>query len=510
MFGTIRYSTSGDGSSFGRSGDGAILQLQPAHATAGFFPTHAACDICRAKKLRCSGEKPVCNRCNATKAECWYTQAAEKRKRGHSSRINDLPNETPSETRSNDVFPNANDSGSNSRGLRQPVYPSPESLSFNDKRSHSNHDGMEISVETNLTGYEHNSLGSGHQDTVLSPFDTSTMELFQSPQRHRDDDAQSHEVRDSLASPNLDMCAWDSLLSFSPSSTATQVQDTGRDGQIGVRSYSENSVSESESQTFLASHENKAPENYQLDASHHNLSHIPSPMLSSYPSPVRTPAMPHPGRSQVTAIVSRTPSNALKHVPIAQFAALSSMAEDTQCSCLQYVAALLDDLAMYDPSKIDHSFDVALGYLKGVLAQCSPALECMRCIRQSEYCILLAIWIEKLVSVSEKIARKHILAPPSENIDNQSSPSVCRTPSTPSSAQFGSYSLSFIEHRFLVRGLMKLHLESCRALVIKLIHIARLSKRDGQEALLIETERHIDRIQASIEDITHTFDDGPT
>jgi hypothetical protein len=51
MFGTIRYGSAGDAASHGRSGDGAILQLQPAQATSGFFPSHAACDICRTKKV---------------------------------------------------------------------------------------------------------------------------------------------------------------------------------------------------------------------------------------------------------------------------------------------------------------------------------------------------------------------------------------------------------------------------------------------------------------------------
>jgi hypothetical protein len=412
-----------------------------------------------------------------------------------------------------DSVANTND---NNAGSRQPMYPSPRSPAFNErvmqttieKHSRASHDGMDISVETNLTGYEHNNLRSGHQESVFTPFDTSTMELFKSPQQHPEDDTNSHDVRDSFASPNLDMSTWDSLLSFSTSLTTTQHQSNCIDRQILAHSYSGSSGSDSTSLTVLTPHDNESTESYHLDAAHSHLRHLPSPMLCSYPSPVRTPATPRPERSQVTAIRSRAPLHTLNHALSVQSSAFSNIAEEKQCFCLPDVASLLDDLAVADTTKNHQSFDVALGYLKDVLAQSKHALECMRCIRRSEYCMLLAILIEKLVLASEKVTREHILAP-SRNTDDRSSIGASNYHTAAASVKFGSYSLSSIEHRFLVRGLMKLYLESCRTFVAKLVHIARISKREGQEALLVETEQHIDRIQMSIEDMTHIPDDGP-
>ncbi|OTA81645.1 hypothetical protein M434DRAFT_401313, partial [Hypoxylon sp. CO27-5] len=35
--------------------------------------TRSSCDPCRAKKVRCSGEHPVCSRCLSTNRECAYS-----------------------------------------------------------------------------------------------------------------------------------------------------------------------------------------------------------------------------------------------------------------------------------------------------------------------------------------------------------------------------------------------------------------------------------------------------
>ncbi|KAL9583285.1 MAG: hypothetical protein Q9203_005144 [Teloschistes exilis] len=68
MFGTLRYNSTNDSTEFMDRGYGFLLDDQ--HAQPG---QHAACDQCRSKKLRCSGQKRGCDRCKAASTTCIYS-----------------------------------------------------------------------------------------------------------------------------------------------------------------------------------------------------------------------------------------------------------------------------------------------------------------------------------------------------------------------------------------------------------------------------------------------------
>ena len=69
MFGTLRYDLSTNASSPNNRRNNAVVQLQPAPATEGFFPPHAACDTCRAKKVSFLRHLPSVLSTNSFKAK---------------------------------------------------------------------------------------------------------------------------------------------------------------------------------------------------------------------------------------------------------------------------------------------------------------------------------------------------------------------------------------------------------------------------------------------------------
>ncbi|KAF2631950.1 hypothetical protein BU25DRAFT_331276 [Macroventuria anomochaeta] len=61
---------------------------------------HAACDECRTRKLKCSGEKPICGRCQREKIECIYSpqKAMGRPKKRRREGEADAPSEQPAST----------------------------------------------------------------------------------------------------------------------------------------------------------------------------------------------------------------------------------------------------------------------------------------------------------------------------------------------------------------------------------------------------------------------------
>ena len=63
------------------------VHFQPAQATAGSFPPHAACDDCRAKKVILAR---TCNRCQSIGSHCQNTETTDSRKEKASAQRTEL------------------------------------------------------------------------------------------------------------------------------------------------------------------------------------------------------------------------------------------------------------------------------------------------------------------------------------------------------------------------------------------------------------------------------------
>lgn len=100
MFGTLRYEPQRSGTEFVQGANAAHF-----HDVGGFVSQHSACDTCRSKKvkslarcalhaipggyfwlwtdlflqLRCSGQKPGCDRCKSTSSPCIYSEVVDGR-----------------------------------------------------------------------------------------------------------------------------------------------------------------------------------------------------------------------------------------------------------------------------------------------------------------------------------------------------------------------------------------------------------------------------------------------
>ncbi|KAL4799271.1 hypothetical protein BDV19DRAFT_385519 [Aspergillus venezuelensis] len=83
MFGTLRLDTERKNAEFIAQADGKAFSQMGCS-----LPPHSACDKCRAKKLKCSGQKTGCSRCKASRIKCTYSlisDAVAKRRR-HAAR----------------------------------------------------------------------------------------------------------------------------------------------------------------------------------------------------------------------------------------------------------------------------------------------------------------------------------------------------------------------------------------------------------------------------------------
>ncbi|KAI0179443.1 hypothetical protein GGR52DRAFT_570326 [Hypoxylon sp. FL1284] len=58
--------------------DGMSVENVPTSAEDGTRPRHSACNSCRVKKLKCSGDRNICSACAASKTKCTYSPSASQ------------------------------------------------------------------------------------------------------------------------------------------------------------------------------------------------------------------------------------------------------------------------------------------------------------------------------------------------------------------------------------------------------------------------------------------------
>ncbi|KAF2823671.1 hypothetical protein CC86DRAFT_58477 [Ophiobolus disseminans] len=483
MFGTLRYDVSTNAALSNNRRVHNTIQLQPAQATAGLFPPHAACDTCRAKKLKCSGHKPACHRCEATNLRCQYIQAVDKRKRKTSSRPTGAAaahSRRRSMVSGGKAVSNEDHESNDSQvqGSKSPAVTIDDPV-------------MDIWDPTSCSGVF---AGHMHQNTPVaknfpSAADDLTSNMCHTDQGSTHRGAASVNLWDALGSPDLDLGNWDDAAWLSPGSTGNQGHGHGIEQQrmSVTQTRSAGSVSSPAFSTIFPNHEAVMGVSTGK-AGRESISIDPSiPPSNPYLSPASTVRLD--SRNNIA-----DSSKAHHQPPKTDLNASKNDVTNSQCSCLQSLAILLDDIStrIFEGSAAI-PFDISLGFLKSTLSKCSAALKCTRCLCRSEFCMFLSLVVERLVALSEDVALEHALSTPDHPPGKDST-----TPDQPtaSSRRFGTYDLSSMEHGFIARGLLTLHFQSCRVLVGKLTNVARLANRGAHVHVLGAAEQQIEHLMA--------------
>ena len=77
--------------------------------------------------------------------------------------------------------------------------------------------------------------------------------------------------------------------------------------------------------------------------------------------------------------------------------------DGNHCRCLNLIARLLEDLGAKSTSSDRVAIDVLLGYLRGVLVNCTTILDCKWCTPLSEHNMLLAMAVVYMSTICERI-----------------------------------------------------------------------------------------------------------
>jgi hypothetical protein len=343
-------------------------------------------------------------------------------------------------------------------------------------------------------------LGSTSNSLTSSVFDPGNDAMdYENPSRR---------MWDSFGSPELEFTAWDSAVSTSPNST--HVQQFGQDNNIEQLGYNDQqhttadgthttgSVSISDPavalhQTIFSGEQSRANNIHGVDSAV-----TPLPISDGYESPTSTTVL----LSGDTVVHSTR-----KERPLALLACPAPIANETQCACWQDIATLWNEIStrIFKGSSTA-TFDTELSFLKSALSECNTGFKCTQCMCHSGFCMLLATVTERLVTLSEDVTVQHVLRSVSDSDRGTSSDGkIQEDTSTLALRRFGSYDLSAMEHGIIACSLMTLHVQSCRVLVKKLIHVARLSNREAHVHLLVLTDQQVDHLLGLLGNRTSTY-----
>ncbi|KAL9123065.1 MAG: hypothetical protein Q9187_000392 [Circinaria calcarea] len=468
MFGTLRYDPQRNGSEFTERPNGSLLGDAGAHV-----PQHSACDKCRFKKLRCSGQKSGCDRCRATATSCVYSETVDgkgtrRRKRpdtrlqekGLSSQSGAAP---PTQLGSTNVF--APQSTEAAVGQQIGTPPRQENNPFQ-------HEQGRDPAEDDMLGGLGSPVPSFEEDCIISDqmlrdimpdygshgvgnYNTTTPDYT----FHTDSNANDSFP---FGSPILD--------SNSASSDHTQGRPTLSTKAILTPMTRPHSVLPSPSSTaYPMAHADKL--------------HLQQPTHRDNVG-ICTPPLTYGNRAaQIT-------QNAESMIP-------SSYHAHSSCQCLQTLVLLLEETE-YRSNAIDSAIlDSALAYHKEALHRCNTMLRCLICTARSENMMLLAVVCEKLVAMCDRIASRflqhtwqpHVCFGSKHGIEERSSRKgdECRR-----KVFFGNYEIDQREEwEHLIRVLIFLQLKRLGSLMAKIKMVTSLELRGAQHTVLLTAERKI-------------------
>ncbi|KAF1988031.1 hypothetical protein K402DRAFT_39285 [Aulographum hederae CBS 113979] len=423
---------------------------------------HSACLECRAKKVRCSGEKTGCERCRNSGNSCEYVsrdgRASRRKKRKNKERMEPAPRSSTN-TASSSSISSPSSRGSSSRASSSVLSSLPEDASSS------------IGTSPSLAG----------ADSFVPP------------------------------TPILpDFSYYDDLSLGHSTGSSTPLDGISQTG--GIPSfYNQDSFSSSWSSPVQENYDlmnnNPFPFDYSSSMMTPSLATDNNSLLSSYPSSVLTSTETSPADipyqyPQYNANMLPTPPASIGNNSISsasyrqtQSPTLDPTAAGQMCSCFQNALNILEELEANNRRMQVFSLDCVCRFQQEVLGHCNLMLECERCKAASGNFMLLAFIGEKLAASFEKAATK---------CDEQQAMNETNLAAQMMGLDMGlgnqmegqtKMSVGQYEVRDpqewgrLMRMLLLTQLQKLGGVIGKLKGIASSEKRDTQLLMLTETDR---------------------
>lgn len=443
MFGTLRYNS--------RRGDTEFVDC-----TNEFLPhdadrqatSHLACDTCRMRKLKCSGQKTGCDRCRVTSTSCMYTAAGE----GTSGR-----RQQRGEDRSSVHSQRSTSSSQSSSASRLRQAMSPPKVARTDEYSDLVlHDSPPQTFEEDFLISDEflYDMIPGLGSRSLEDFVQTSKSPFQS-----DLDANSEPIFGPAATGVT--TTGGSPARMNPSSAAMRKPDVP--GYSHVTSLS----------PPISTHSEMLPPEQPAYRDSRNV----------YPSPT-TPTGP------VDQNVQKARSANSSHEPRAS------------CHCLQTVFVLLENL-QNESDLIDSSaIDSVLAFHKKALTQCSILLRCVACMTRPEHLLLFVLVCEKLVNFCEKMVNEYLRRPRGqfEWLAKKTSRDASVCMAHEQKLSIGKYELDLpVELDCLFKVLVALQLKALERLLTEIRKTISSSLHGARVSKLLNNERRLEDLAEKLQ-----------
>ncbi|TGJ85003.1 hypothetical protein E0Z10_g3716 [Xylaria hypoxylon] len=367
MFGTLRLNQESNSVDFIERADGK------AFCEAGnIIPPHSACVRCRAKRLRCDGQKPLCFRCKSFSLECTYAavEGNTDRRRGHAS--------GQKRNHSGEIIPSTSSSTSVACRKSAQVTPSPHLGADDQRRSSSSSSGYPSSpISTRPTTQNGTQMSNGASHVgvlVRGPQDsTNECDTYLDPNLlHATLHANSNDAELSFFAGETIGSIESSMVNLAGDTHEYDESLTSTDFNVGLAT----------SWSFSSTKAFPFPD-AQGPATTSDLTSYPS---SQHAHEASTP-FPISSRSQ------------------AQFEQKTLQYSNQQCDdrCLFTITPLLEEIEDRMQNMKPPRLEGVLRWQKNACRKCIQVLRCRTCYPSSEHMMLLIMFCDKLIMLTQKL-----------------------------------------------------------------------------------------------------------
>lgn len=396
-----------------------------------------ACGHCRNKKVKCTGEKTGCKRCEALGRVCVYTQSTRGQNGAAGERANQSDSERAAKRRSQSPKNTALTGSTAKAAPDDPIFVA----------------GDDISAETS-------SIKSRHQDTPPSPApgDLSSSSASSEP---------SSTCSAIFATEDFDMTDVKIPTDFNARLEDFFVDLEGRtaSGYDIHEPIAAKSIDISSSQLTQSPIEGTA--GVSLDFLNHNTTLDDAD--SSY-GPFYTGTEPH----EIMELITK-PEHTFTYIPTPVSPTLPSFPTDINCRCLQRIVLLMDEVEDMlgddppDPSK--DSPATSLAAHKEAVRHVQAMLGCDSCISSADNMTIVTFLVSKLAQLCRRVS--DLIATSGKSGGSTASAATTTTTENDKNMGIGGYKVeSDEEYRVVIGGLLGLQLRKLNFAVQQLTQVS--------------------------------------